>query len=296
MGTPTTALAVTSKDLAPASALAILTRGKNYLAEMSEIDRLYMMEGADDTEAFDFKPTRIKVAAGGGKSFQTADGTMISAPMSGYIIFGIKTRAYWPEKEGNKVPLCSSVGNAFGTINPNYTMEDLRGAATAATPHPVLIDLDSNGTFRAAYNCAGCPMEEFGSAHQGGESNAKACKEKTMMFFLPKGWHQPVILSVPTMSIAPWNQYCSTVKQMTGKPYYAFETRIDIEPKKSSKNQPYGLMQFTKGDLIEDIDVSRAVLALQNEARRYLRANGLETEFDDGPARNVDEDGVIIDG
>lgn len=291
------ALAITSRDLDSATALTILTKGPDYLKEMSDLDRLLLTEGEDDREAFSFKPTRIRISAGGAKSFQTKDGELIQAPLTGYIIFGTKTRGYWPEKDGNIIPFCSSVGNVHGRVNPQYSMEDLRHAAGARNqPHPAIIDLDEGNELRTAYSCVGCPMDAFGSEHQSGtDSNGKACKEKVELFFLPKGWYQPVILSIPTMSVGSWNSYCSSLRASTGKPYYAFETKLDVEIKANSKGIKYGQVQFLRGEPLADIDIVRSVLALQAEAKAFLNVYGLDVELE-GVAPTIhgaDDDDVI---
>jgi len=291
----TTALAVTSRNLSASSALTILTRGSDFMEKMSDIDKLLLLEGEDDSQAFTFKPTRIKVSAGGGKSFQTEDGTMIPSPMTGTIIFGVKTRAYWPETNGNKVPFCSSVGNVTGLVNPNFIESDIAFGSHAQSPHLAIIDLNNGGMIRPSYSCDSCPMNEFGSDHQRG-GRGKGCKEKVAIFFLPTGWHQPAILSVPTMSIPAWNSFCSSLRQMSGKPYYAFKTKIEVEVKKNSNDISYGQMVFTPTDEISDVDVIRAVLALQGEAKEYLKANNIDVHVDDGTEFVESPNGSVIDG
>ncbi len=84
-----------------------------------------------------------------------------------------------------------------------------------------------------------------------------------LLFFLPKGWFQPVILSIPTMSVMSGTTTVPRCVPSMGKLYYAFETKLDVEVKANARNIRYGQVQFVRGDEVKDADTVRAILALQ---------------------------------
>lgn len=271
-------------------ALTVLNGGE--MTKLDELDQLFLSDVGDTSMAYDFKPTRLTAAAGGAKMFQDSDGNSIPAPLNGYIIDAVKTRAYWPVKDGNKIPFCSSIGAVHGQVNLSYTDADLAGAAQAVTPHPALIAIDQGREPASQYNCAGCPMAEFGSAYQdGGVSGGQACKAKVQLLVLPEGWFQPALLSVSTMSIKPWNAYASAVMQTNGRPFYAFKTAIGIDKKENQRGNPYGVLKFSKLAPIVDKQVAQAVLHLRRELKSYLYSRDRVVEDEDV----VDSTGRVID-
>ena len=275
-------------------ALAVLNGGQ--LAKLDEIDRLFMSEGGNTSLAYEFKPTRLKMSPGGGKSFQDAEGNTVPAPLVGYVIDAVKTRAYWPTKQedgGNPIPFCSSMGAVTGFVNPHYLPVDLLGAAGAAYPHPALMQIDRGLQLSAnGYDCASCPMARFGSVHQGGEGAGQACKSKVLFMFLPQGWFQPCLLSVPATSIKAWSSYASNLKQKTGREFYAFKTKIEVEQVRNKANIAYGQMKFVNDGPIESIETAQAVLTLRRELRSYLYDRDVAIMSDD---EVIEASGRVVD-
>lgn len=281
------------------NAIALLGGGKREMTPAEQVLADIVGETGDSSLAYDVKPTRLTTAPGGGKSFQDGDGKIYAAPLRGVIIEAVKTRAYWPEKDGSKIPFCSSVGAMFGVVNPGVTTEDFRAAASAPKPHHYVTDVESGSYGKEKYACAECPMSEFGSAHQGvGDASGQACKAKVMFLFLPEGWSFPCLVSVSTMSIKPWSSYASSLKQQSGREFYAFFTEIDIEKKMSPRsNKAYGQLKFSNLGAIEDVGQLRAVGSLRAGLGHYLKSRETvisEDDYVETNGRVVDEDGVIV--
>lgn len=276
---------------------ALTVLGGMDLAKMDEVDRMFLEESVDSALAYEFKPVRLKSASGGAKSFQDAEGNMIPAPLEGYVIDALRTRAFWPRKMddgGNPIPFCSSLGGVFGTVNPSYTMDDVQYAAAAQTPHPAIIDLErSDDVGGRQYDCVSCPMAQFGSHFQGGEGRGQACSAKVQFLFLPQGWSQPCLLSVPTTSMKNWFTYASGLKQKTGREYFTFKTRISIELVKNKDNVSYGIYRFENLGGITDKMTAEAVLTCRRELKKYLHTREVAIVVDEGDV--VEVNGRVVD-
>lgn len=273
---------------------ALTVLGGCKVEKMSSVQRLFMQEEVDSSLAYDFSPLHLKAASGGAKMFQDADGNSVAAPLKGYIIDGVKARGYWPEKDGNKVPFCSSLGGVRGWVNENYTPEDLSNAALAREPHEALIDLEAGRPLQESYRCGSCPLSAFGSEYQSGlDTGGQACKLKTLLLFLPEGWHQPCLLWVPTMSVKLWSKYASGIKQRTGMEFFTVKTQIDIEKTENKRGNPFGLFRFSQIEAIEEDEIATAVLTLRRELRGYLTRRGIDIV--DEEMADADVDGRAID-
>lgn len=268
------------------NALVILG-GETALAEMGEVDRLFFQEGAHDDDAYEFVPVRIRVASGGGKGFVNADtDDTIPSPLVGYAIDSVRVRAYYPEKlGGSKVPLCSSVGAKYGMFNLNADAEQLKAAEAFSPPHPAVSALVADQPVLDYYECESCPMSKFTSALDG---RGQACKLKQRVLFLPEGWTQPVLLTLPTMSVSLWDRFCSGLVTQYRKRFYAFKIQFSVEKSMNKQGQPFGLVTPSLVGPIEDLAVARAVLEIQRAFRSHVRNMPVNVEFDDG--------GVTIDG
>jgi hypothetical protein len=272
---------------------AIMTLGGGELGQLSDVEQMFLADGGDTRFAYDFKPARLMAAAGGAKAFQDTEGNSVAAPLRGWVIDAVKTRSYWPEKDGNKVPFCSSVGAVFGMVNVGYTAGDLAGANGAAIPHPAMTALDRGDELAAQYDCGTCPMSQFGSEYQGGGgSGGQACKLKNLFLFLPEGWAQPCLLSVPTMSLKNWNQYCSGLVQTLRRQFYTVKTEITIEKMESRNGKPYGALKFNSLGPITDLAMAEAILTLRKELREYLYSRDVALAEEDGV---VDIGGRVVD-
>lgn len=287
------------------NALAVLN-GSTAVQKLSEADQIFQDEGLNYEDSFTFIPSQFSVAPGGGKSFVDKAGEMVQAPLTGIIFDSVRTRGYWPEKNGNKIPFCSSIGGVVGTPNPTFTDADFQAATRARVPHPAVVAYDKQEPLPTQIACAQCPMNAWGSAHQGGNANGKACLEKRRLLFLPDGWHMPLIINLPTMSVKGWDAYCSTMRSKFGLPFYAAKVTLKIEKRESADGNPYGEVVPNMAERITDATVAKAVVETQRQFRELLRNLAVENDFDTpdaqaedftGGGRVVDETtGEILDG
>lgn len=100
---------------------------------------MIFQEGLNFDDSFEFIPTQLTVAPGGVTAFATADGEMVNAPLVGVVIGAVIARGLW--REGNKIPLCSSIGGDWGLVNLGATGGRLtrhwRGSHGASCAAPV---------------------------------------------------------------------------------------------------------------------------------------------------------------
>jgi hypothetical protein len=262
-----------------------LTRlsGAGTQMQLSEVDEVFALEGSSEEDAYDFVPSKIKVALGGVKGFSTADGTPVSAPLVGFVLSSAKIRGYWPRKSGTKVPFCSSLGGRWGVVNLDYQPEDLGAASDAATPHPHVIELDSGKELSEAYSCKQCPLSQFGSQHesQGGSGRGQACKKRTRLLFLPEGWAKPAVVTLPTMSVAKWDEFCSTLETQYKRPYYGFKIALDVEPSQNKSGDPFGMVVPRFVSMVEDKEDAVAIVTIREQMSEYIRSQAIVVDEGD---------------
>lgn len=249
------------------NALATLTQ----VAQTSEVDEIFQT-GVGYEDSFKFVPMQITVAPGGVQAFASADGEMISAPLVGIVIGAVITRGLW--REGNKVPLCASIGGDLGEVNRGATAEDWAALAMFPAAHPVL-SLLANGNTPHSFRCRGCPMDDFGSALKG---TGKACKEKRRLLVLPDGWSAPAILNLPTMSVKGWDVYCSTLRTKHSKPFFAVRTSFGIAKVQNAQGQPYGQVTPGLAGFITDRSIAAAIVEVQRQFADILRTLPVEDD------------------
>lgn len=263
--------------------LVVLSGGNTQLAKLSEADLIFQEEGLNYEDAFTFIPSQFTVAPGGGNSFVDKNGEMVKGPLTGIVFDSVRTRGYWPEKNGSKIPFCSSIGGVVGHINPTFTDNDFKAATRARVPHPAIVAYTDSKPIPIEIPCASCPMNVYGSAHQGGNSKGKACGEKRRLLFLPDGWHMPIIVNLPTMSVTGWDSYCSTLRSQFGLPFYAVKTTFKIEKKENADGQPYGQAVPSLAERVTDKAMAKAIVETQHQFRELLRAMQVEADFDSQP-------------
>jgi hypothetical protein len=151
----------------------------------------------------------------------------------------------------------------------------------ARTPHSFVVQTLEGRDSPGFYDCAACPLSQFGSAHQGGTEAGQACKQRVRLLVLPEGWGQPAILSLPTMSVRPWNTFCSSLIAQFRRPFYGFKIAFDLVKQENKTGQPYSVVQPRVHENVTDPDTARAILALQTDFRRYVRDTGVQVDFED---------------
>lgn len=89
--------------------------------------------------------------------------------------------------------------------------------------------------------CLYCQFNTFAS--KGGESNAKACKESVVLFFLKPDSIMPIIVRIPVSSKLIFQRYMT---RLIGKliPIFGVVTKITLNKTTNKTGQPYSLYNF----------------------------------------------------
>ena len=159
----------TTTELAPVQS--------GFLAETVNLAELFSEELDGLRPTFD----RIKIPAGGGLAYEVPGDDPASPDsvkeFSAVILFHHKINSYYKEKfnGGNNPPDCGSVDGKYGVVS-------------------------ETGEVRC---CKVCPLAKFGS----GENGGMACKQKRRIYLLREGEILPVIMTLPTGSLAEFTKY-----------------------------------------------------------------------------------------
>jgi hypothetical protein len=187
---------------------------------------------------------RLKVPAGGGRAWDIPD----EAPaqhIDGVVIHRQPTRSFWFKKRGED-------GEEDGPPDC-YSPDAKVGVGVFGQPdtRPEGADLTVNPTGE----CAGCPMNVFGSSTSG-SGNGKACKEQMQVYVLQEEAVLPIQISLPPTSLRPWKKYMTRLAAK-GKSYMAVVTRFGLEVEKGG-GQTYSVVTPSK---IADLQPEEAAAA-----------------------------------
>ena len=155
----------------------------------------------------------IKSPSGGITSFSVPglSGEEMEKELTGIILDYTTPRAYWhtPEPVEGQAPDCFSLDS--------------------------VISQDGKP-------CNRCQFNDFGSKN-GGETQAKACKEQVQLFLLRPNNIMPVIVRVPVTSKLIFQKYMT---RLVGRmiPLSAVVTKITLEKATSREGKPYALYNF----------------------------------------------------
>lgn len=268
------------------NALSVLQ--KNEL-QLTELEQLILEESGQEQDAYDPIPARIKISPGGVNVFSTNDGDTFKT-FTGIIAVSQKARAYWPEKGTGSPPMCSSSDGAVGIIPGEVTDAQYRAAITAKDPHPVIRLMDANKVIPTHFDCATCPLSQWGSSHQNGrESKAVACKQLRRLVVLKDGWAQPALFTLPPTSIKSFDSYASNLARNKSA-YWANRTKVALEAQKSNNNEPYSIATFVAESTLSDKAELLAVIEIRRQFAELVRAMPIEgAEYEvDGDTRTVD--------
>lgn len=267
--------------------LAVLNQGQ---IELSELEMMILEEAALDAAAFDPIPTKITIAPGGINAFKASSGEVLPE-LNAIIAISQKARAYWPEKGSGSPPLCASLDSSAGSFNVDAPDLQLKAATSARDPHIAIRLLDAGKPVPAAFDCATCPLNKWGSIHQGNQQGkGKACKELRRLVILVDGWMQPALLTLPPTSIKSFDGYASALAQKKGA-YFAVRTRIELEARKTANGDPYSIAVFTPVTKLTDPAQVKAVIAMRKEYAALVRDLGISPdEYDDSAASTANGD------
>jgi hypothetical protein len=259
-----------------ANPLATLNKGAT---QLTELEQLILAEAAQEQAAFDLIPTKLVIAPGGMNVFKASTGEVLS-DISAIVAISQKARAYWPEKGSGQAPMCASLDGSQGVVNPNATDAQMRAATTAHDPHPVIRLSDNGQPLPSAYDCAICPLAQWGSTHQNGAGKGQACKTLRRLVVLIDGWMQPALLTLPPTSIKNFDAYASGMAQKRSA-YWAVRTRIMQEARKSNSGDPYSVAVFSADGALS-ADQLKAVIEVRRQYADLVRSMEIVSdEYDD---------------
>lgn len=233
-------------------------------AELSEIEAMIMAEEGEDNNSFTLQPIRAKIAPGGIGQFLLGEDTV--KKFSAVVAISQVARGYWPSKESTGAPpICASSDGIRGKFNVDADETQLHDAAAARTPHPAINIMGGGKDVPGSFDCARCPLSQWGSAEQG---RGQACKSLRRLLVLPKGWSMPVILTLPPTSNRPWDEY-ATNRKAAKSSYFAVETLFELDSAKSDGGQTYNFVKVSAAGPLDAETVS-AVIAVRHEYRSLV--------------------------
>lgn len=270
-----------------------LTRLTTTAAELTQLDAMIAAEMAEEATAFDVDLPRIRIAPGGVGQFQL--GEDMAKSFTAIVAISQKVRGYWPKKEtGSAPPLCSSVDSIVGLFNPNPSEEEFKAAASAHMLHPA-IELLSHKDARLpeAWECAHCPLSQWGSAHQNGAQKGQACKAMARLLLVVDGYKLPAVMSLPPTSLKPWGAYCSAL-MATGKPYFVVRTRFELDKTQTPTGIVYNTVKVALAGPLTPEETAD-VLQLRREYGGLVRGAGVESvDYETGGGEVVDAKPVAV--
>ena len=178
------------------------------------------MFDTEDLSGLQMSFDRIKIPSGGATAFELPgdnDETEMVKEIKGVILYHHPAYAYYKDKYqgGNNPPDCGSFNGVTGTGEPGG-------------------------------NCANCPYNRFGS----GEGQAKACKNRRMIYILMEGELFPLVLSLPTGSLKEFTKYVK--RQLSkGRKLSQVVTKVSLKKAASSTGIAYSQAVFTFDRVLE---------------------------------------------
>lgn len=216
-----------------------------YLAGGVDLHELFSEEMSGLTPSFE----RIKIPAGGGIAFEVP-GDDPNNPDSvksfkAVILHHQPINSYYKEKYdgSNNPPDCASMDGKVG--------------------------IDADGVVQT---CAECPLSKFGSAEDG---KGKACKQKRRIFLLREGEVLPVILTLPTGSLAEYSKYIMRLLSK-GKKSNSVVTAFSLK-----KAQNSGGITYSQAVFAVDRDLTAEELAAVSRMSEQVKATANSVDVAD---------------
>lgn len=239
--------------------LLVLLPRTGELSEIDELDEEMQAELAAEHDAYQYRPPIYKVASGTVRRFQNVnDENELLPTLVGVVLMSKIARALWDDATGNETgadadrPRCTSLGGIEGV----WRQDDGQSVTV---------------------RCLGCPWNEFGTAVDKKTKQVKrgkACAERRRFVMLLAGHRRPIMVSLPTMSCAPWDRYASTLDER-GSHYALVVTEISLAGAENADGQSYSVAQFKQVERL-----SREQKALVGKFRRlYRELLGLAPEY-----------------
>lgn len=194
-------------------------------------------DAAEDLAGLTLTFDRIKIPAGGSTAFEIPgenDETEMVKDVKGVILLHHPAYAYYRDKYtgGNNPPDCGPFDGVHGTGVPGGL-------------------------------CANCPMNAFGS----GEGQAKACKNRRMIYILMENELFPMVLSLPTGSLKEFTKYVK--RQLSrGRKLSQIVTKISLKKATSASGIAYSQAVFTFERML-NADERAAISQMVEQVKEY---------------------------
>ncbi len=219
-----------NKELSTCENEFVFPADANVLEEMNE-----------ELKGLEFSFDKIKIPSGGSTAFEIPDGDtdepIMVREISGVILLHHPAFTYYRDKYsgGSNPPDCGSFDGVTGTGEPGGS-------------------------------CASCRFNQFGS----GDGQGKACKNRRMIYVLPKGELFPMVLSLPTGSLREFTKYVKH-QLSKGRRLNQIVTKISLRKATNSSGIAFSQAVFTFDRVLNTEE--RSTMARMSESVRHYAAN-----------------------
>lgn len=208
-------MATKDTAIATVSQYAVMEVAANEIAEM-----LLETSGGQTISPFDLDV--IKVPSGQGApmwAVQTLDGEDAVKTIEGIMILSRTIRSWWEssidDSGGGSAPDCSSQDGQVGIGAPKGHPDFVEGA------YEVRYSQDGEEIRRGRFECAKCPLAEFGTDARG---KGQACKQNLLVFMVRPESVLPMVIKVPPSSIRVMRNFIRSMMGLGIKPFGAVIT------------------------------------------------------------------------
>lgn len=205
---------------------------------------------AEEMDGLEISFDRVKIPSGGGLAFEVPgddpDSPDMAKELVGIIIDHHPINVYYAMaySGGNAPPDCASDDGKFGVGTPGGS-------------------------------CATCPLNQWGSADDGGRG--KACQNKRRVYLLRDGDLFPVLLTLPSTSIRNFSDYMAKRVLSKGHRSYEVLTKITLKKATSATGISYSQAQFALAGKL-DAETAKRAMDMAAGIKAYTRAVAIQAD------------------
>jgi hypothetical protein len=242
--------------------------------KLTPVQAMILAEMADETSAYVMQPSRVKIAPGGIGQFVMGD--EMAKTFTAIVPISQINRGFWAREGTGSAPFCASGDGRLGSIAGEPSNEDFNAAARARTPHYAIPLLTQGKALPEFFDCATCPMNQWGSEYVKGNGRGKACKESRRLLLFIDGWAAPAVFVLPIMSIKPWDGYCSALRAKRSS-YFGVKTKFELDSGKTAKGEPYNFIKVSSAGELDE-DKMSMVIELRRQYMDLVRAMPVQND------------------
>jgi len=196
---------------------------------------------AEEMDGLSLSFDRIKTPSGGGLAFEIpgddADNPDTVKEIRAVILYHHPVHSYYKEKYsgGNAPPDCGSIDGHIGVDTASGEVKE----------------------------CKNCPNNKFGS----GENGSKACRQKRRIYILRENESLPIIMSLPTGSLADFSKYVMRLLSR-GKKSNAVVTRFTLKKAQNAGGISYSQV-VCAADRELTADERTAIDSMSEQVKRF---------------------------